>query len=313
MAGPRPGSFPLLVRGDWGTAEPPAALRKKLLLYFQSPKRSGGGECELRGSAGQLLVCFAQPDVMRRVLDRPAHELEWGPRGKLSLLVTALPEGGKNGVFLVCFRMELGAQEAPQWEHPSAEKTKLVVKPGEMETTPEPYQVESSEVSLPPPLIVLENVRETISSYMLIMLVENISDLSEEDGDFSVEMIPELRAAVVTFTGNADTCFERAKKQNLTARLLELTNCIRAENVPPNTPSDYISIYFENKKNGGAHVVDVLQLRDEGAAIITFKDHQVIWNYCCLKRGLDSCKTLLARKHYSKQIFLKILRFTCWQ
>lgn len=30
--------------------------------------------------------------VSRRVLDRPAHELEWGPRGKLSLLVTALPE-----------------------------------------------------------------------------------------------------------------------------------------------------------------------------------------------------------------------------
>lgn len=62
MAGPRPGSFPLLVRGDWGTAEPPAALRKKLLLYFQSPKRSGGGECELRWEAGRLLVCFAQPD-----------------------------------------------------------------------------------------------------------------------------------------------------------------------------------------------------------------------------------------------------------
>lgn len=67
---------------------------------------------------------------------------------------------------------------------------------------------------------------------------------------------------------------ERAKKQNLSARLLELTNCIRAENIPPNTPSDYISIYFENKKNGGAQVVDVIQLCDEGAAIITFKNHQ---------------------------------------
>ncbi|XP_010712217.2 protein mono-ADP-ribosyltransferase PARP14-like [Meleagris gallopavo] len=151
-----------------------------------------------------------------------------------------------------------------------------------METAPEPRQMESSEVSLPPPLIVLENVRETISSYMLIMLVENISDLSEEDGDFTVEMIPELRAAVVAFTGNAAAAdivkklnrSERANKQNLTARLLELTNCIRAENIPPNTPNDYISIYFENKKNGGAQVVDVLQLCDEGAAIITFKNHQ---------------------------------------
>lgn len=98
---------------------------------------------------------------------------------------------------------ELGAQEASQWEHPSAERPELVVKPGEMETAPEPCQVENPEVSLPPPLMVLENVRENVSSYMLTMLVENISDLSEEDGNFSVEMIPELRAAVVTFTGNA--------------------------------------------------------------------------------------------------------------
>lgn len=77
------------------------------------------------------------------------------------------------------------------------------MKPGEMETAPEPCQVENPEVSLPSPLMVLENVRENVSSYMLTMLVENISDLSEEDGNFSVEMIPELRAAVVTFTGNA--------------------------------------------------------------------------------------------------------------
>lgn len=77
------------------------------------------------------------------------------------------------------------------------------MKPGQMETATEPWQKESSEASLPPPLIVLENVRETISSLMLTMLVENISDLSEEDGDFTVEMIPELQAAVVAFTGNA--------------------------------------------------------------------------------------------------------------
>lgn len=62
MAGPQVATFPLLVRGDWGEGEPPAALRKKLLLYFQSHKRSGGGECELQGGPGHLLVCFAHPD-----------------------------------------------------------------------------------------------------------------------------------------------------------------------------------------------------------------------------------------------------------
>ncbi|KFP64167.1 Poly [ADP-ribose] polymerase 14, partial [Cariama cristata] len=130
--------------------------------------------------------------------------------------------------------------------------------------------------------VVLENVQETVKDYMLIMLVENISGLSEDDGDFSVEMIPEIRAAVVTFTGNTATGEfaeklnqnHRAKKQNITARCLELTKSIRAENIPPNTPSDYITIYFENKKNGGAQVVDVQQLPDEDAAIITFNDHK---------------------------------------
>lgn len=75
MAGQRPGAFPLLVRGDWGAGEPPPALRKKLLCYFQSPKRSGGGECELRAGTGtetgtetetgHLLVCFAHPEGER--------------------------------------------------------------------------------------------------------------------------------------------------------------------------------------------------------------------------------------------------------
>uniref|UniRef100_A0A8C3JUL1 Poly [ADP-ribose] polymerase n=1 Tax=Calidris pygmaea TaxID=425635 RepID=A0A8C3JUL1_9CHAR len=71
MASPRQGCFPLLVRGDWGAAEPSPALRKKLLCYFKSQRRSGGGECELRdaaaAAAGELLVCFAQPEGERKL------------------------------------------------------------------------------------------------------------------------------------------------------------------------------------------------------------------------------------------------------
>ncbi|NXD82845.1 PAR14 polymerase, partial [Halcyon senegalensis] len=154
------------------------------------------------------------------------------------------------------------------------------------ETRQEPCQVEDSQGSLPSTLVVLENVQETVKDCMLIMLVENISGLSEDDGDFSVEMIPEIRAAVVTFTGNiaagefAEKLNQnhRAKQQNITARCLELTKSVRAENIPPDTPSDYITVYFENKKNGGAQVVDVQQLPDEEAAIITFSDHKDVTN-----------------------------------
>lgn len=88
--------------------------------------------------------------------------------------------------------MGLDAQEVLQRKH-HLSKTDLVVKP---------CQVENCEGSLLPTAVVLENVNETTEDCMLIMLVENVSSLSEDNGDFRVEMIPELCAAVVTFTGN---------------------------------------------------------------------------------------------------------------
>ncbi|NWH50637.1 PAR14 polymerase, partial [Fregata magnificens] len=164
-----------------------------------------------------------------------------------------------------------------------------------VETLQEPCPAEDSQGSLPSTVVVLENVQETVEDCMLIMLIENISDLSEDDGDFSVEMIPEIRSAVVTFTGNiAAEEFakklnqnHRAKQQNITARCLELTRSIRAENIPPNTPSDYITVYFENKKNGGAQVVNVQQLPDEDAAIITFNDHKDVINILAKQHSLN--------------------------
>ncbi|NWW99314.1 PAR14 polymerase, partial [Caloenas nicobarica] len=164
-----------------------------------------------------------------------------------------------------------------------------------VEALEEPCQAKDSEESPPSNSVALENVQETVKDCMLVMLVENISGLSEEDGDFSVEMIPEIRAAVVTFTG--DTAIgefakkfnqnHRAKQQNITARCLELTRSVRAENIPPNTPSDYITVYFENKKNGGAQVVDVQQLPDEDAAIVTFGDHEDVTNILAKQHSLN--------------------------
>ncbi|NXA17797.1 PAR14 polymerase, partial [Ibidorhyncha struthersii] len=164
-----------------------------------------------------------------------------------------------------------------------------------VETLQELHQVEDSQGSPPSTVVVLENVQKTVKDCMLIMLVENISGLSEDDGDFSVEMIPEISAAVVTFTGDIDAGEfaeklnrnHRAKQQNITARCLELTRSVRAENIPPNTASDYITVYFENKKNGGAQVVDVQQLPDEDAAIITFSDHKDVTKILAKQHSLN--------------------------
>ncbi|NXO62508.1 PAR14 polymerase, partial [Phainopepla nitens] len=164
-----------------------------------------------------------------------------------------------------------------------------------VETSQESCQVKNSEGSLLPTAVVLENVKETTNDCILIMLIENVSGLSEDNGDFSVEMIPELCAAVVTFTGDTDAgefakkfnqC-PRARKQNITARCLEQTKSVRAENIPPNTPSDYITIYFENEKYGGAQRVDIQQLPDEDAAIITFGDQKDVTKVLARKHSLN--------------------------
>ncbi|XP_009867328.1 PREDICTED: poly [ADP-ribose] polymerase 14-like [Apaloderma vittatum] len=196
---------------------------------------------------------------------------------------------------IITFQDEEDAQEVLQREHHSLKKIDLLVKPWQAETLQKLCQVEDSEGSLPSPMVVLENLQETMKNCMLIMLVENISGLSEDDGDFTVEMIPEIRAAVVTFSGNTDARefaeklnqHRRAKQQNITARCLELTKSVRVENITPDIPSDYIAIYFESKKNGGAQVVDVQQLPDEDAAIITFHDHKDVTNVLAKQHSLN--------------------------
>ncbi|XP_061860494.1 protein mono-ADP-ribosyltransferase PARP14 isoform X2 [Colius striatus] len=301
MAEQPSGSFPLLLGGDWGPAEPPPALRKKLLCYFQSQKRSGGGECELRAgpSPGHLLICFSRPEVRQRVLERQCHELDWEPRGRLSLLVTEL-SAGAGGPAEEAGRAAGAeapdAQEVVQKKHHSVKKTTESVKPLQAETRKEELcRGEDSQGSPPCTSVVLQNVQETMKDCMLILLVENISGLSADDGDFTVEIIPEIRSAVVTFTGNivAEEFAEklnqnhRARQQSITAWCLEPTKSIRAENIPPNTSNDFITFYFENKKNGNAQVVDVQQLPNEDAAIITFSNHKDLTNILAKQHTLD--------------------------
>ncbi|NXB77034.1 PAR14 polymerase, partial [Donacobius atricapilla] len=136
---------------------------------------------------------------------------------------------------------------------------------------------DSAEAS---PLVVFENI-ETCSPDFLQMLLENISGLTV-DADFTVELIPEINVAVATFIKNIDTkefvekCSQdkRIRKWKMTARLLESTQTIKAENLPDSISTDYLTVYFESARNGGGPVSDVQLLPEENSAIITFCDHK---------------------------------------
>ncbi|XP_026128814.1 poly [ADP-ribose] polymerase 14-like [Carassius auratus] len=127
--------------------------------------------------------------------------------------------------------------------------------------------------------VVLENLPDDVNQDVLTLLVENISRLPEND--FSMELIPELRKAVVTFKNtNAAEKFledsrthEKFKKNNLRARALERSTCVRVEVLPAeaNNNKMLLELYFE--KLGGP-VEEVITIPAEQAAIITFKGEE---------------------------------------
>ncbi|XP_054685117.1 protein mono-ADP-ribosyltransferase PARP14-like [Grus americana] len=300
MAGQRPGAFPLLVRGDWGSAEPPPALRKKLLCYFQSQKRSGGGECELRAGTGpgHLLVCFIHPEVKQRVLERQSHELHLGEKGKLKLIVTepetapaAEEESFKEKLVPA---KSLDATSNLQTKEALQKAESFVLNSGSQEEAgPVENTAETSRS------VVFENI-QGCSPKCLRILLENISGLTVDD-DFTVEVIPEINVAVATFIKTIDTeefvktCSQnkRVKEFKMTARLLELTRSIKAENIPASVSTDYMMVYFESARNGGGTVSDIQLFPEENSAIVTFGSHKDL-------------NTVLEKQHFLEQTLISV-------
>ncbi|KAF4108227.1 hypothetical protein G5714_010986 [Onychostoma macrolepis] len=130
-----------------------------------------------------------------------------------------------------------------------------------------------------PSVMVLENLPDDFNQDVLTLLVEDISRLP--DYDFSMELIPELRKAVVTFKNpNAAEKFleesrthEKFKQYNLRACALERSTCVRVENLPAeaNNSKMLLELYFEK---WGGPVEEVITIPSEQAAIIIFKEEE---------------------------------------
>ncbi|XP_070804747.1 protein mono-ADP-ribosyltransferase PARP14-like [Pituophis catenifer annectens] len=279
-------SFPVLLQGAWGSPDPPKIVRNKILRYFQSRKKSGGGECEIQKQGGQILVCFAQEEVRQRVLSQKIHELDLAEKGTLKLEVSlyetidpAKDNAPKKEIISEkALREESQAREmevqqdcqtnnviltrGPAGEAPHADKNILA------------YPQKSSQV-------VLENVEENIHLDTLMLLVDNISDLSG-DSTFHIEQINEKKAAVITFQQSTAAanflkqCSKnhRFQQYRFRARLLELTHVIKVENIPAATSSEFLTLYFESPKHGGGQVTDIQMLPTEDSALVTFGDSQ---------------------------------------
>ncbi|XP_057553363.1 protein mono-ADP-ribosyltransferase PARP14 [Hippopotamus amphibius kiboko] len=274
-----PDSFPLLVEGSWGS-DPPKNLSTKLQMYFQSQKRSGGGECEVRqapGSPPRFLVLFYPDDVRQKVLERENHELVWPGKGTFKLTVqlpTATSEVQEGKVPTKESKTTERVKESDTSEELDANLS-LNRRSEEKEDTPEECENISS-------LVVFENLKAHVTDVMLSLLVENISGLTNDD--FKLEIIRDFNVAVVTFQKYTDAlkfvddCVKHhsVKQLQLSARLLEVTKIIRVENLPPGVDDHDLKCLFENPQNGGGRVASIECFPEESSALIEFCDRKVL-------------------------------------
>ncbi|XP_069838587.1 protein mono-ADP-ribosyltransferase PARP14-like [Dendropsophus ebraccatus] len=255
--------FPVALQWDEG----PDSLKKiknKLLVHFQSKNKSNGGECEIRDldcSRGYILIHFRDEAVRDQVLQKPNQELKLTEGKTISLSVT-LPEKTQE-------KLQPKPNEETGWTRETLAESVTGEEDG--------GRIDTGST------ILIENVSNTCSSDMLNLLVENISERNV-DTDFYVEMIPELRSAVITFTCDLDvnqfirsfSTSLRATQLQLRAKPLEETTSIRVENLPQNTYEDHLTFYFESPRLGGGKVQETVMLPEEGAALLKFHDAEAV-------------------------------------
>ncbi|XP_051540548.1 protein mono-ADP-ribosyltransferase PARP14-like isoform X2 [Myxocyprinus asiaticus] len=249
--------YPIIVEGDWRT-EHAKSVKNKLQIYFQSKKKSNGGDCAVQydEKSGTATVQFKSSDTRDGVLSKADHMITI-EKCEVKLKVSKpgdveeQPDNTGQPKEQAC-----GYQKPNQ----SAPQTELDVKDPQ----------ESSAV-------VLENVPDDAKKYILALLVENVSNLSEND--FRMELIPELNKTVVIFNNHsaAGKFLEKSRthrnfqQYNLRARALERSTCVRVEDLPAEANEMLLELYFQK---WGGPVEDIITVPSEKAAIMTFKKEE---------------------------------------
>ncbi|KAM3868382.1 protein mono-ADP-ribosyltransferase PARP14-like [Diretmus argenteus] len=279
--------YPVTVHGAQSKS-----FKNKLQLYFQSKKKSSGGECRVQvADDGTATVYFKSQEVRERVLAREHHEVHLDTGSvKLHLCCPSIPPKSDD------------VSDFPKDSDSSDPKS----EPGnegvdkEDETKQKPQKLESVQSFA----VVLDNVSESMSRDLLSMLVENIALLDENS--YSLEIIWEAARAVVTFNNPRDgesffTASQNSTKlqrHGLTARLLEEAQSVRVESLPRTVVKEMLELYFEKS---WLLPVDIVMIPEERAAIVTFDDPKVVGSIS-KKKYLVMCTTAVKVYPYYKSL-----------
>ncbi|XP_071380642.1 protein mono-ADP-ribosyltransferase PARP14-like [Centroberyx affinis] len=249
--------YPITVQGGWTPAQS-KAVKNKLQLYFQSKKKSNGGECRVEAEDDRATVHFKSDEVRQRVLARENHEITLENESvKLQLFSQSIPP--KSDDVSDVSKDSPDSEGEPGTGGSGADKE-------------EAQPVQSLAV-------VLDNVSDSMSRDLLSMLVENVSGLDESG--YSLEIIWEANRAVVSFNNPTDVerfltvsqSSMKLQKHGLTARLLEAAKSVRVESLPPTVVKEMLELFFEKS---WVLPVNIIMIPEEQAATVTFDDPEVV-------------------------------------
>ncbi|XP_062393412.1 LOW QUALITY PROTEIN: protein mono-ADP-ribosyltransferase PARP14-like [Sardina pilchardus] len=307
----------VFVKGDWSPSHC-KAIRQKLQIYFQSKRKSGGGDCvvEYDEKCNSATIWFKLEEVQKRVLLQKHHGIiidkeqikihlsserkSKGLAGDRSPNPGTIP--GTSGhptlnnfisllnlysvmrTVLNC-RSFIAASvflgtlpfvvfEATDVGLPGVEVLSAdPLSEGSSASSAVEVQKEEVEETCKVNVVAVENIPEDMTREVLGLIVENISGVSEDD--YSMEMIYESHAAVVTFihSDNVETFLAEAKlnkkfqQYGLTAQVLERPCSLRIEGLPPQADKDLLHLYCENMR---VEMKTFVMIPEEKAAVVTF-------------------------------------------
>ncbi|GAA6082690.1 protein mono-ADP-ribosyltransferase PARP14 isoform X2 [Tachysurus ichikawai] len=259
--------YPVLVEGDWSSINA-KTLQSKVQIYFQSRKKSHGGDCVIRWSERSCTVFFRSDEIRDQVLAKADHTVTI-EKQELKLKVSK-PSSDSGS------RTDDKSQASAKTGSDASAGAQQTVGFDESQKGPESLEDASWSSA-----VVLENVPEDVNEEFLMLLVANFTSQPEEE--WSIEFISESNAAVVTFNDPSAVenflteCRTKKKFQEYgyKARRLEKSRSVKVENLPAQCHDQLIELYFE--KHVGA-VEGIKVIADEQVAIVTFEDHQVIPN-----------------------------------
>uniref|UniRef100_A0A8C2KI30 Poly [ADP-ribose] polymerase n=1 Tax=Cyprinus carpio TaxID=7962 RepID=A0A8C2KI30_CYPCA len=283
--------YPITVEGDW-RPEHAKSVKNKLQIYFQSKKKSQGGDCVVQydDKCNFATILFKSSQSRDGVLSKAEHSITIDNQ-QIELKVYKPNTGQKTEQ--ACGNQEpsqdgaVPQKQACGYQEPKDQSDVDVKKPQESSA------------------VVLENLPDDFKQDVLSLLVENISSLPEND--YSMELIPELRKAVVTFKNPSaavkfledSRTHEKFKKNNLRTRALERSTSVRVENLPDeaNNNKMLLELYFEK---WGGPVDEVIIISSEQAAIIIFKEEEA--KERVLKRENNICDVPVKIYPYFKSL-----------